>query len=59
MPDIDLDYALITTLVERWWPKMHAFHLPYGKITITLQDMEVIMRVPVEGLLVVGKTKLE
>ena len=59
VPNIDLDHALITALVERWWQKMHAFHLPHGKITITLQDMEVIMRVPVEGLLVVWKTKLE
>lgn len=51
--NIDLDHALITTLVERWWPKTHSFHLPHDEMTITLQDMEVIMGVPVDGLPVV------
>lgn len=35
---------------------MHSFHLPHGEMTITLQDMEVIMGVPVDGLPVVGYT---
>ena len=53
---MDLDDALITALVERWQPEMHSFHLPHGEMTITLQDMEVIMGVPVDGLSVVGCT---
>ena len=59
VPNIDLDHALITTLVERWRLEMHSFHLPHDEITTTLQDMKVIMGVLVEGLPVVGKTKLE
>lgn len=59
IPNIGLDYALIAALVERWRLEMHSFHLPHGEITITLQDMEVIIGVPIEGLLVEGKTKLE
>ena len=59
VPDIDIDHALITTLVERWWLEMHSFYLPHDEITITLQDMEIIIGVHVEGLLVVVKTKLE
>ena len=55
---MDLDHALITTLVERWRPETHSFHLPHGEMTIILQDMEVIMGVPVDGLLVVGYTEM-
>ena len=43
--NIDLDHALITVLVERWQPETHSFHLPHGKMTITLQGMKVIMGV--------------
>lgn len=56
VPHMDLDHALITALVERWRPETHSFHLPHGEMTITLQDMEVIMGVPVHGLPVVGYT---
>ena len=56
VPYMDLDHALITALVERWRPETHLFHLPHGEMTITLQDMEVIMGVPVHGLPVVGYT---
>ena len=45
-------------LVERWQPKMHSFHLPHGEMTIKLQDMEVIMGVPVDDLLMVGYTHM-
>ena len=43
VPHMDLDHALITALVERWQPETHSFHLPHSEMTITLQDMEVIM----------------
>ena len=59
VPNIDLDYALIMVLVERWRSETHSFHLPHGEMTITLQDMEVIMGVPVDGLLVVGFTRMD
>ena len=56
---MDLDHALITVLVERWRSETHSFHLPYGEMTITLQDMEVIMGVPVDGLPMVGYTHMD
>ena len=59
VPNIDHDHALITKLVKRWRPEMHSFHLPHGEMTITLQDMEVIMGVPIDGLLVVGFTRMD
>ncbi|KAH0689322.1 hypothetical protein KY289_016680 [Solanum tuberosum] len=33
------DHALVTTMVERWRPETHCFHLPFGEVTITLQDV--------------------
>ena len=45
VPHMDLDHALIIELVERWRSETHLFHLPHGEMTITLQDMEVIMGV--------------
>ena len=57
VPSIQLDIALITAFVERWRPKTHTFHLPHGEMTITLQDVEVIMGLPIEGEVIVGPTK--
>ena len=37
--ELEVDHALTTTLVERWSPKMHSFHLPHEEIGITLQDI--------------------
>ena len=58
VPDIELNHALITALVERWRPETHSFHLPHDEMTITLQDMEVITGVAVNSLPVVGITHM-
>ena len=54
---IKLDHALITAFVERWRLETHSFHLPHGEMTITLQDVEVIMGMPIEDEAMVGSTK--
>uniref|UniRef100_A0A2N9GC63 Aminotransferase-like plant mobile domain-containing protein n=1 Tax=Fagus sylvatica TaxID=28930 RepID=A0A2N9GC63_FAGSY len=53
-----MDWALITALVERWRQETHTFHLPHGEMTITLQDVEVILGLPVDGEVLVGSTEL-
>ena len=53
-PSREIDHCLISALVERWRPETHTFHLPHGEISITLQDVEVIYELPIEGEVLVG-----
>ena len=52
----EIDHNLITAFVERWRPETHTFHLPHGETTITLQDVEVILGIPIDGKAIVGTT---
>ena len=56
--NLAVDHVLITALVKRWRSKTHTFHLPYGEMSITLQDIKGMLGVRVDGFLVVGKTNL-
>ena len=44
-----MDRAIITALVERWRQETHTFHLPLGEATITLLDVALLTRLPIEG----------
>ncbi|XP_076929528.1 serine/threonine-protein phosphatase 7 long form homolog [Bidens hawaiensis] len=46
-----VDQALV---VERWRPEMNTFHLPFGKTTATLEDVNVLWGLPIEGEALAG-----
>ena len=39
----------ITALVDRLRPETHSFHLPCGEMTVTLQDVSMILALPIKG----------
>nr|AAK92574.1 Hypothetical protein [Oryza sativa Japonica Group]AAP52960.1 calcineurin-like phosphoesterase family protein, putative [Oryza sativa Japonica Group] len=47
----------LTALVDRWRPETHSFHLPSGEMTITLQDVAMILALPLQGHVVTGRTE--
>ena len=59
LPHIDLDWGLITSLVEWWRSETHTFHLPTCEMSITLQDIAIITGLPIDGNVVCGPTNLD
>ena len=43
------DIGLISSLVERWRPETNSFHFPFGEMTITLEDVYMLLGLPVHG----------
>ena len=44
-----LDKSLLSSLVDRWRPETHTFHLPCGEMTPTLQDVSYLLGLPLAG----------
>ena len=55
-PSRKIDHCLISALVKRWWSETHTFHLPHGEMSITLEDVEVIFGLLIDGEVLVGLT---
>jgi hypothetical protein len=47
-----LNWSLISSFVERWHRETSSFHLPWGEMTITLDDVKQISGLNIEGELV-------
>ncbi|RWR97831.1 serine/threonine-protein phosphatase 7 long form [Cinnamomum micranthum f. kanehirae] len=41
---------LVLAFVERWQPETNTFHMPFGEMTITLDDVRTLLGIPVTGL---------
>ncbi|XP_019433550.1 PREDICTED: serine/threonine-protein phosphatase 7 long form homolog [Lupinus angustifolius] len=46
---IEINNHLITTLVERWRPETHTFHLPVGECTVTIEYVAYQLGLPING----------
>ena len=55
-PSRKIDHCLISALVDRWRSETHTFHLPHGEMSITLEDVEVIFGLLIDGEVLVGLT---
>ncbi|QHO48545.1 uncharacterized protein DS421_1g06340 [Arachis hypogaea] len=44
----EYDNSLISTLVERFHPETHTFHLPWSECTITLEDVAMQLGLPID-----------
>ena len=40
---------IVSGFVERWQPETNTFHMPFGEMTITLDDVASIIGIPVTG----------
>lgn len=45
---------MVTAFVERWHPETNTFHMPFGEMTITLEDVERITGLKIDGTLPVA-----
>nr|XP_012570950.1 protein MAINTENANCE OF MERISTEMS-like [Cicer arietinum] len=44
-----VDVGLISTFVERWHRETNSFHLPFGEMTITLDDVATLLHISPHG----------
>ncbi|GAU41862.1 hypothetical protein TSUD_366090 [Trifolium subterraneum] len=44
-----LDYGVLWAFVERWHPETSTFHLPIGEMGITLDDVQCLLHISIQG----------
>ncbi|GAU30353.1 hypothetical protein TSUD_57640 [Trifolium subterraneum] len=45
-----VDPQLLSAFTERWHPETSSFHMPFGEMTITLDDVACLLHIPVRGI---------
>jgi hypothetical protein len=45
----NMNSSATTALVGRWRPETHNFQLQIGEMTVMIQDMSIILSLPIEG----------
>ncbi|KAL9662600.1 hypothetical protein QQ045_027433 [Rhodiola kirilowii] len=55
---VRVDPSLLTAAIERWRPETHTFHFNESEATITLQDVSLLIGLPVEGMPVTGRSQI-
>jgi len=51
-----IDHGLICAFVERWHEETSSFHLPFGEMTVTLDDVSCLLHLPINGMLMSHNT---
>jgi hypothetical protein len=46
---MQLDRSLLVALADRWRPETHAFHLPWGEMAPTFEDVLYLLELPIVG----------
>jgi len=46
-----IDHDLICAFVERWHEETSSFHLPFGEMTVTLDDVSCLLHPPIDDML--------
>ncbi|GAU50601.1 hypothetical protein TSUD_410110 [Trifolium subterraneum] len=46
-----VDPQILSAFTERWHPETSSFHMPFGEMTITLDDVVCLLHIPVRGYL--------
>jgi len=51
-----IDHSLICAFVERWHEETSSFHLPFGEMIVTLDDVSYLPHLPIDGMLLSHNT---
>jgi len=51
-----IDHGLICAFVKRWHEETSSFHLPFGEMTVTLDDVSCLLHLPIDGMLMSHET---
>jgi len=46
-----IDHGLICVFVKRWYEETSSFHLLFGEMTVTLNDVACLLHLPIDGML--------